>query len=232
VDFDLPSRRPARKAKLTKKNIKDRLAFCQRYKDWSLENWKKVMFSDESTFSQFSSFVRHVRRPANQRYNTRYVVPTVKQAPTTMVWGSFCGQGRGGIWFMPKNTTINGQVYLSVLKDKLIPHMQIHDCTTFQQDGAPCHRTAAVSTWLRDNGIQVLGPWPGSSPDLNPIENMWVFMKKKVAEQNPTSEKSLIEAIKRVWTTCITPAYCDNLVKSMPDRIKAVLANKGQHTKY
>jgi len=80
--------------------------------------------------------------------------------------------------------------------------------------------------------VEVLGPWPGSSPDLNPIENLWVHMKQKVAAMNPSSEKELIQAIKRVWIHEITPEYSRNLVRSMPDRIKAVVANKGRHTRY
>jgi hypothetical protein len=192
----------------------------------------KVMFSDESTFSQFASYVRHVRRPKKQRYNVRYVVPRVKQAPTSMVWACFSGRGTGGIWFMPKNTTINGAVYLSILQDKLQLHMNNHGCTIFQHDGAPCHRTAAVSRWLTQQGMEVLGPWPGSSPDLNPIENLWTIMKQKVTEQQPTSAESLINAIKRVWTNEITAEYCATLVSSMPARIKAVLENKGRYTKY
>lgn len=232
VDFNLPSRRPAKKAKLSKKNIKDRLVFCQKYRNWTKDEWMNVMFSDESTFSQFHSTCRHVRRPANQRYNIRYVVPTVKQAPTTMVWASFCGRGRGGIWFMPKNTTINGKVYLSILQDKLSTHMGILNCTTFQHDGAPCHRAATVTRWIEGQGINILGPWPGSSPDLNPIENLWMHMKRKVALENPTSEQSLVDAIKRVWISSISPDYCETLIASMPARIKAVLANKGQYSKY
>lgn len=231
-DFNLRSRRPAKKAKLSAKNVRDRLTFCRKYKNWTAEDWKKVMFSDESTFSQFSSYVRHVRRPANHRYNLKYVVPTVKQAPTTMVWACFSSSGRGAIWFMPKNTTINGNVYLSVLQDNLQPHMDIQECTIFQHDGAPCHRTAKVSRWIADQGIEVLGPWPGSSPDLNPIENLWTNMKQKVAQLRPTSAASLVDAIKRVWTTEITVQYCESLVSSVPTRIKAVLDSKGQYTKY
>lgn len=232
VDFKLPSRRPAKKAKLSRKNIKDRLAFCRKYRNWTEEEWKKVMFSDEATFSQFSSYKRHVRRPINQRYNIRYVVPTVKLAPTTMVWACFCARGRGGIWFMPKNTTINAQVYVSILRDKLPVHMPILNSTVFQHDGAPCHRALTVTRWLEGSNIEVLGPWPGSSPDLNPIENMWMMMKEKVAHMNPTSEKSLMDAIKRVWTTSVTPQYCEALASSMPRRIRSVLANKGQYCKY
>ena len=232
VDFKLASRRPARKSTLSTKNIKDRMAFCHKYKNWTEDQWINVMFSDESTFSQFSSYVRHVRRPPGQRYNLRYVVRTVKQALTVMVWACFSGRGCGGIWFMPKNTTINGAVYLKILKDKLLPHMTVLGSTEFQHDGVPCHWAALVTHWLADQRISILGPWPGSSSDLNPIENMWVLMKEKVAEANPTSEAELIKSIKKVWVESITPGYCERLVRSMPRRIKAVLSSKGHHTKY
>jgi len=127
---------------------------------------------------------------------------------------------------------MNGPVYLDLLKEKLDPHMNILNCTIFQHDGAPCHRTKTVTQWLEQQGIEVLGPWPGSSPDLNPIENLWTFMKEQVSLKKPTSEKELIAAIKEVWTTRITPQYCETLACSMPDRIKAVLRAKGRHTKY
>ena len=110
--------------------------------------------------------------------------------------------------------------------------MNILGSTVFQHDGAPCHRAAAVSRWLAGQGIEVLGPWPGSSPDLNPIENLWTTMKQKVAEEQPTSAQSLINAIKRVWTNELTVEYCEALVSSMPARIKAVLENKGRYCKY
>jgi len=231
-EFKLPSRRPAKKPRLSAKNIKDRIAFGRKYQNWNEDHWMEVMFSDESTFSQFGSYARHVRRPVNKRYNARYIVPTVKQAPTTMVWACFSGRGRGALWFMPKNTTINGQVYLNILKDKLMHHMRILNCTTFQQDGAPCHKAGMVTRWLADQHVEVLGPWPGSSPDLNPIENMWVLMKQKVAQMNPTSETALTDAIKKIWVMDISQDYCKKLAKSMPARIKAVLAAKGHHTRY
>ena len=110
--------------------------------------------------------------------------------------------------------------------------MGILGSSVFTHDGAPCHRTATVTRWPADEDIEVLGPWPGLSPDLNPIENLWTVMKQKVSGLNPTSEKSLTEANKKIWVTEITPAYCEKLAKSMPTRIRAVLAVRGQHTKY
>ena len=121
---------------------------------------------------------------------------------------------------------------LSILQQKLPAHMGIQGCTVFQHDGAPCHRAATVTRWLEEQNVSLLGPWPGSSPDLNPIENMWTLIKKRVSEKNPTSETSLVDIIKSVWATEVTQTYCEKLTSSMPSRIRAVLAAKGGHTKY
>ena len=155
------------------------------------------MFSDETQVPQFYAFCRHVRRPPKQRQNPRYIVPTVKNAPKVMVWGAIAAAGRSGLWFMPDGTTINGMVYLEVLKEKVPLFMDIKGCTHFQHDGAPCHQTKVVKKWLIDSGYEVLGPWHSSSPDFNPIENCWVLWKQKVAAQNPTSLMDLQKAIKK-----------------------------------
>lgn len=231
-DAGFKSYRPARKPQLSRKNVRDRLIFCRKFRNWTPDQWEHVMFSDESTFTQFYSFCRHVRRPPKERHNPRYIIPTVKQAPKVMVWGAVSGAGRAGLWIMPKNTTINGKVYLDVLKQKLPPFLQIHNATHFQQDGAPCHGTKAVKTWLAQENIELLGPWPGCSPDLNIIENVWMVMKQKIAAHNPTSEADLIHWIRRVWVQEITPDLCKKLARSMPGRIETVLQNKGYHCKY
>lgn len=229
----LKSYRPAKKPHLSKKNIMDRLAFCRKYSTWSAEQWEKVLFSDESTFTQFYSFCRHVRRPVGQRFNPRYTVATVKQAPKVMVWGCVSGAGgRGGLWVMPKNTTINGTVYLNILKEKVNNFIQIHGATHFQHDGAPCHNTKIVKDWLAAQEITVIGPWPGNSPDLNIIENVWKIMKNKVSALNPSSEEKLIECIKKVWVSDISIDVCRRLAHTMPNRIREVLKNKGYHCKY
>ena len=47
------------------------------------------------------------------------------------------------------------------------------------QDGAPCHRAKIATQFLKSKKIQILD-WPGSNPDLNPIENLWTDLKNKV----------------------------------------------------
>ena len=119
-----------------------------------------VMFSDESQISQFYAFCRHIRRPPNKRNSPRYIISTVKNAAKVMVWGAICANERCGLWFMPEGTSINGTVYLNVLKEKLPNFVEIYHCshTHFQHDGVPCHQTKTVGKWFADNRIQILGP--------------------------------------------------------------------------
>ena len=51
----LVSRRAAKKPLLSRKNFRDRLIFCKRYRDWTAEDWGKVIFSDESPFRLFGA---------------------------------------------------------------------------------------------------------------------------------------------------------------------------------
>ena len=54
----------------------------------------------------------------------------------------------------------------------------------FQHDGAPCHKAKVITKWLGEQNIDILGPWPGNSPDLNPIE--FVVNPQEVGGQTKT----------------------------------------------
>lgn len=230
--FGLKSHKPSRKPFLTAKNRRDRLAFCRQYRNWTAEQWKTVMFSDETKVSQFRSYRPSVRRPQGQRYNERYVVKSVRSTPSVMIWGAITASGRCGLHFVPKNTTIKGADYLAIIQERVPRFMTMRGTTILQQDGAPCHNAKIVKDWITASNFELLQGWPGNSPDLNPIENCWVMVKRLLQAHNCTSYNDLVEKTKAVWVQEITAEYCRGLVESMPARIEACLKNNGGPTKY
>jgi transposase len=61
--------------------------------------------------------------------------------------------------------------------------------------------------------------WPGNSPDLNPIENIWRLVGTRVNRMQPKTERELKEAILRVWNHDLIIDVIHELIDSMPRRI-------------
>ena len=94
----------------------------------------------------------------------------------------------------------------------------------FQQDLAPAHTTRSTKTWLDAHAIMVLD-WPANSPDLNPIENLWGIIKRKLRDTRPKNKEELTASINEIWAS-LTPMQCHRLIASMPRRIEAVIKAK------
>ncbi len=132
-----------------------------------------------------------------------------------------------------QNQKVNTAVYQEVLEHFMLPAAdQLYGDADFifQQDLAPAHSAKATSTWFKDHGIPVLN-WPANSPDLNPIENLWGIVKRKMRYARPNNAEELKATIRATWAL-ITPEQCHRLIDSMPRRIAAVIQAKGAPTKY
>ena len=70
--------------------------------------------------------------------------------------------------------------------------------------------------------------WPACSPDLNPMENMWSYLSRKVHQhcKQHSSTEDLRTAVHREWNL-IPQSYFDKLIESMETRCAAVLESKG-----
>ncbi len=70
----------------------------------------------------------------------------------------------------------------------------------FQQDLAPAHTAKCTKSWFNDHGVTGLD-WPANSPDLNPIENLWSIVKRKMRDTRPNNADELKAAIKETWAS-------------------------------
>ncbi|KAJ3438845.1 transposable element tc1 transposase [Anaeramoeba flamelloides] len=96
----------------------------------------------------------------------------------------------------------------------------------FQQDGARPHTSRKTMDFL-NRRCQVMNTWPPNSPDLNPIENLWSIMDRRLKHVNPKNKEEFIEELINVWES-IKWETLENLTLSMDNRINLVIERDGQ----
>ena len=119
-------------------------------------------------------------RPPNSasRYDSKFMVKTVKHPGSKMVWEAFSGNlDRAGLYYLFENVTMKRSNYINASKEHLLAFWRIYQCDHFMHDGAPAHKSKIAAKFINNHNIRV-SESPDNSPDLNPIENAWSFFKK------------------------------------------------------
>ena len=76
--------------------------------------------------------------------------------------------------------------YIWALEDGLIPIYEPLDI--YQMDNASIHTSNLVKKWLEMYSVWTLD-FPPYLPDLNPIEHLWLALKRKILELHPELEQ-------------------------------------------
>ncbi|KAL0153101.1 hypothetical protein M9458_051595 [Cirrhinus mrigala] len=140
-----------------------------------------------------------VWRKRGEAQNPRCLRSSVKFPQSVMVWGAMSSAGVGPLCFL--RSKVNAAVYQDVLEHFMLPAAdQLYGDADFifQQDLAPAHSAKATSTWFKDHGIPILN-WPANLPDLNPIENLWGTVKRKMRYARPNNAEELKATIRATW---------------------------------
>lgn len=235
LEFGLRGCKAVKKPLLTKFQRNRRVQWAKEHRHWTPEMWDNVLFSDEAQFcisgNHCSAFVR---RFPHEKYRPSCLLPTVKHPIKIMVWGCMSSRGVGRLEII--KGTVNAETYIDILRRRMLTSAaDIFYATggnfNFQDDNAPCHRAKKVQEWLQNNGINRIS-WPGQSPDLNPIENLWSKVAYEIEKQRPVTKTELIEALIKAWNHIISKDLLEALVHSMPKRCAEVIRSKGWPTKY
>ncbi|GBN44899.1 Transposable element Tc3 transposase [Araneus ventricosus] len=117
-----------------------------------------------------------------------------------MVWAAFGFKGQVGLAFLDGRQ--NSPKYIETLENHLTPFAENIGGRNweYQHDNAPTHTSSATKNYLNSKNVTVL-EWPPMSPDINPIENVWGIMSRKVYENAGQfySVNALKTSIESAW---------------------------------
>jgi hypothetical protein len=197
------------KHKFTEEEKQKRIAFAEKYKNWTPAQWMNVFFADEKLFLGEGFWGQvFVRRPKGEALNPEYCVDQHPHPEKVNVWGCFCGKGPGYCYIFNEN--MKGELLKKILGTHLIDSAKLYydvahaEAWSYLQDNDPKHKSNVVRTWLFNHGVQCLN-FPPYSPDLNPIENLWADLARRVEKfQCPTMEE-LQDVVAKEWRTLQEP---------------------------
>jgi transposase len=212
--------RPKLKSVVSPANRIKRLEYCNEYKDF---NFGKVMFTDESSFQLNSNNLRAFRfrgqaPPRVTKFNPNYKV---------MVWAGISCFGKTSLHFVQgKLNQVKYTEMLSNHREEMVKIFRRRGNWFFQQDNAPCHKPVRVKDFIREYLTADILLHPPQSPDLNPIELIWAFMKTKVEADRPRNTQQLRDSIKRAWKQ-VTLAQIRKVIDGLPDKMQKIIDCNG-----
>lgn len=222
-----------RRPRLTLRMMRSRLQWARDRSKWSLYRWKQVIFCDEKIFRFDSNKLRcYVTRFDHEKYSRSCIRTTVRNGIEIHVWGIISWNGPGPIKVV--NGTLNAIRYQAeILNDIDLICARLANVGqpfVFMHDMAPAHRAATTKRFLDAKNVRVL-PWCGNSPDLNPIENLWAIVQRRVNKAQVRNRDDLLNAVRRSFAE-VSTEYVHALYRSLPRRVLAVIRARGGNTRY
>lgn len=222
---------------ISDKTAKSRQRFAQHHRNHKT-NWKRVLFVDSKYFYVSLKGTRKLW----VRAGDKALQPAYKRGAGFHVYGAFSASGTasllqvsGGKYKWQKGVPgVRAPEYIHVLKTHLIPAAKrLFKGKKWQllHDGAGPHKAKATKACLAQQGVQVVALWPGNSPDLNPIENIWSWVQRHINKMHVTSLDELMAAVHKVWSQ-IPSSLLQTLANSMTTRLAKLEARDGGRIDY
>ena len=173
---------------LTEKHKKQRLEYVL---DCQGEDWEDIIFTDESMFEVENGrgiYYKHRESPPQKR-------PSKQYPPKVMVWGGIWLGGRTELHIVEGK--VNSEEYCNILYEHFIENDQ-DEFKQILQDGAGVHISAATRSFVENFELEIRQN-PPHSPDLNPIEKVWGWMKGEQKKYEPRTREALVKLLRELW---------------------------------
>ncbi|KAF4470276.1 transposable element tc1 transposase [Fusarium albosuccineum] len=229
------SRHPALiRPPITEEIRKLRLAFAQEHVNWTIDQWKNVMWAAENYFLAGKYARVWATRKSDEACDPNCVVETPSKQGC-MLWASFSGlKGKGpcvawdSAWGQIEDVSYYSRVFPATCD-----WLDAHPTTIrFFNDQVADHAAVATREELKGRRIQTI-ECPPSSPDLNLMSSIWEKLRESIetpgAEEKP--EVFIRMTLQRAWKR-LDNEFLNNLLHSMKDRCKAVISANGKYTRY
>ena len=144
------------------------------------------------------------------------------------LWGAISYRGKWTLYVFEENLDTN--IYLKILTESLAELNEIADKKILlQMDNARVHWAKDSLIFYKENDIWLID-WPANSPDLNPIENLWAYIKHKLKDKKYTKNQ-LIVKIHSIWND-ISDEQIQSTWTSIYERIQQWLDSEGKLTNF
>jgi transposase len=234
IDAGLPGRVARHVFQLTDDHKRQRLSFANGYSRWTEDDWCRVLFADMKTFRGLGRGGQvWVRRPVGEASNPQYSVAHKPHPVSVPAWGCFSAAGPGYMAMFEGSMEAAG--LRDIFRDYLLPTVKEQfgegaDWWLLHDNDPGRHKSHVLKVFMHNNYIRPL-EFPPYSPDLNPIENLWADMDKRMDLIDADTKEELEKVVADTWAAT-SKEYCEQLARSMPVRIQQVIDRNGAYTDY
>ncbi len=130
-------RKRATKPLLNQRQRQKHLTWAVEKKNWTVAQWSKVLFSDESQFCiSFGNQGPRVWRKTGEAQNPCCLKSSVKFPQSVMIWAAMSSAGVGPLCFL--KSTVNAAIYQEILEHLHLHFTFMHLADTFIQSDLHC----------------------------------------------------------------------------------------------
>ena len=188
--------------------------------------WEHSIFADEASIWLSRGRVRMWTKKGQIRLQ-----PTCKHTQKIHIWAAFSSVGTFPLCIFTQN--LDSSLFTKILEVHLLAQAKVFHNKEWVlvMDNDPKHTSKATKAWMNENMPNRRLEWPSQSPDVNPIENLFGWIKNELSKRSPKNISALKSELNDIWSN-IDPVFLEPYWSSMPKRCRLLIDGDGYKIDY